>query len=137
MENGPNRAEFWKSFILEKSGYPSPERLREQFDKAEFTDFCDCGCNSFGVKVPEEVIVRPLLPKDPKHASEGRWSIFEADFRLPDDKTLEIIIFAHRDGNLAFVEVDCCANSYPVPDEIEVSEPPFHTHADNSLFGKA
>jgi hypothetical protein len=135
MENGPERAEFWKAFIADKVGYPSPTRLREQFDNAEFTDFCECGCNSFGVKIAAESAARPLLPPTSKHIPGGHWSIYEADFRLADDKTLEIIIFADRNGNLAYVEVDCCANAYPVPSVIEVNDPPFHTRAADDLLG--
>jgi hypothetical protein len=29
---------------------------------------------------------------------------------------------------LDYVELDCCANSYPVPDVIRVKEPPYHVH---------
>jgi hypothetical protein len=134
MENGPERAEFWKAFILENSGYPATARLREQFENAEFTNFCDCGCNSFALKIAEGANVRPLLPATSKEIPGGSWSIFEVDFMLADDKTLEIIIFADANGNLAYVEVDCCANSYPVPTSFEIIQPPFHMRASENLY---
>jgi hypothetical protein len=48
---------------------------------------------------------------------------------MPDDRTLEIILFADPNGNLDYIEVDCCANSYPIPDLVEVDERPFNTSA--------
>jgi hypothetical protein len=132
MENGPERAEFWQTFILEKAGYPSPSRLRQHFENAEFTDFCNCGCNSFGLRVATDRSVALLLPTSTEE--RGRIAIHEADFRLADGKTLEIIIFVDRNGFLDFVEVDCCANSYPIPAEVEVAEPPFHTRSSSDLL---
>jgi hypothetical protein len=133
MENGPARAEFWKSFVLDKCQYPSPNLLRDQFSHAEFTDFCRCGCNSFGMRV-ESAKAKPLLPPRHDKRSGGHAAIYTAEFRLPDEKTLEIIIFADDDGYLAGVDVDYCGNSYPVPDDVTVEEPPFHTWAAKSLF---
>jgi hypothetical protein len=52
-----------------------------------------------------------------------RRAIFTADFKMADQRTLEIILFANGAGNLDYIEVDCCANSYPVPDRIEVGQP--------------
>lgn len=133
MENGPARAEFWKGFILDRCQYPSPDLLRDQLDHAEFTEFCECGCNSFSVRV-DPVKVRPLLPPKPEPRSKGHAAIYEAEFKLADGKTLEIIIFANDHGHLVGVDVDCCGNSYPVPDNVAVDEPPIHTRAAKSLF---
>jgi hypothetical protein len=36
---------------------------------------------------------------------------------------------ADGDGNLAFVEIDCCSNSSPVPDEIVIVGEPYHVSA--------
>lgn len=137
MGNGEERAEFWRDFILENAQYPAPSRLRMQFEGAEFFSFCQCGCNTFRIK-PSDSATNPLI--GPMQVPEGaspahyRASIYEADFKLLNSKTLEIIIFADRNGNLAEVEVDCCANSYPVPEKIEIAGPPFHTRAADGLF---
>ncbi len=127
MPNDLARAEFWREFILTRSGYPALDRLRSQFVEAEFSEFCDCGCNSFAVKTCPDI--PPLVPPGGQYGS-----IYEVDFMLKDEQTLEIILFAGEDGNLAYVEVDCCANSYPVPDVIEPQAEPFHTHASEGLL---
>jgi hypothetical protein len=128
MPNDRERAEFWKEFILSKCRYPAIEKLRAQFERAEFYDFCDCGCNSFRVKLKSGDV--PLLV-----APGGSGSIYEANFRLIDHEgTLEIILLAGEDGNLNYVEVDYCANSFPVPETIDVEEPPFHVYASTKLL---
>lgn len=131
MANGPARAEFWKEFIATHCGYPAPDRLRAQLVDAQFSDFCECGCNSFAVKVSSGV---PPLASARKNVSTGHGAIYTADFRLPDEQTLEIVLFANDAGNLVYVEVDCCANSYPVPDDVEVDAEPFHTWAAERLI---
>jgi hypothetical protein len=126
MLNGPARAEFWKDFLVSRCGYPAPERLRAQLSEAEFSEFCDCGCNSFAVKAAAGVqpLVRP---------GGGYGSIYEADFKLSDGRTLEVILFSDETGNLVYVEIDCCANSYPIPDVIDAPDEPF-TRAANGLL---
>lgn len=127
MPNNRERAEFWQEFILAKCSYPAVAKLRAQFDGAEFYDFCECGCNSFRVKVELEGV--PILSKP-----GGTGSIYEANFRLKDHEgTLEIILFAGDDGNLSYVEIDCCANSCPVPETVNVEEPPIHVYASTKI----
>jgi hypothetical protein len=133
MENGQERANFWRDFILQNAQYPAPSRLRRQFETARFHDFCNCGCNTFRVTLSDPLVEPLALPRDDLPEGAGA-AVYEADFTLPDGKTLEIIIFADRDGHLSEIEVDCCANSYPIPDKIEISGPPFHTHAADRLF---
>jgi hypothetical protein len=128
MNNTPERAEFWKEFICTKCQFPAPERLRAQFSHAELSEFCDCGCNSFKVTVREGAGVEPI-------ATKGKYGkVFEADFKLADDeKSLEVILLADEAGNLAYVEIDCCVNSYPIPEIVRVQEPPYHVDAHKSL----
>jgi hypothetical protein len=65
----------------------------------------------------------------------GSGSIFEANFRLTKyEGTLEIILLASEDGNLSYVEIDYCGNSYPVPETVNVEEPPFHVHASTKIL---
>ena len=120
MTNTPQRAEWWKEFICAKCQFPAPERLRAQFAAAELSEFCDCGCNSFKVRVPEDCGVTPIA------SAGGYGAVFEANFHLTEEgKTLEVVLLANEVGNLAYVEIDCCANSFPVPDTVSVIEPPF------------
>lgn len=127
MSNGPARAEYWRDFLLARSGYPAPDRLRAQLAGAEFWDFCNCGCNSFAVKAPAGAA--PLVP-----SGGGYGAIYTEDFRLKDELTLEIVLFADGTGNLVFIEVDCCANSYPVPLTIDAEARPFQTWASSQLL---
>ena len=129
MANDLARAEFWQSFVSSRCNYPSPNRLRAQLAKAEFSDFCECGCNSFAVNASQGAA--PLVTPD---GGVRRRAIFTADFKLADERTLEIILFANGAGNLDYIEVDCCANSYPVPDLIEAEARPFRIWATDKLL---
>ena len=120
-----DRVEFWIDFICANSQFPAPERLRAQFSTASFSDFCNCGCNSFAVTVAGGVAVDPIAsPGTPDRM------IFESAFQLlPTEKSLEILLFADAGGNLSYVEIDCNGNSEPVPDSIQVDGPPYHVYA--------
>jgi hypothetical protein len=87
-----------------------------------FSDFCACGCNSFAVKVLPGVAPLTEARENP---SSGYGAIHTADFKMTDGRTLEVALFADDSGNLVYVEVDCCANSYPVPDDPDVEAKPF------------
>lgn len=128
MPNTPQRAEFWKDFICTKSQFPVPEKLRAQFAAAELSEFCNCGCNSFKVQPRGGVPLAPIAKRG------GYGAIYEVNFHLTnEDKTLEIILFAGEDGNLAYVEINCCGNAFPVPETISIEEPPFHVYASDTL----
>ncbi|HEY5721531.1 MAG TPA: hypothetical protein VIT45_04340 [Allosphingosinicella sp.] len=127
MANGPARAAFWMEFVTDRCDYPAPDRLRAQLTNAEFSEFCGCGCNSFAVRVKPDVA--PLARSGGSHGA-----IFAADFKLADDRTLEIILFANEEGNLDYIEVDCCANSCPVPDVIDVTPEPFRKWSGEGLL---
>ena len=127
MSNGPHKAAFWAEFIPSRCHFPDPKLLRRHFQQASFTEFCDCGCNNFKVVIPPDAELPPLITPD--ETRRGHVAFFESDFRFADsDRTLEIILFADSRGYLDYVEVDCCANSYPIPDVIRVEEPPYHVH---------
>ncbi|HEX5392187.1 MAG TPA: hypothetical protein VFW68_02845 [Rhodocyclaceae bacterium] len=127
MPNTPDRAAFWREFICSKCHYPEPAILRAQFSVAELSEFCDCGCNSFKVRVSPTAGIAPI-------AKPGKYgTVFEVNFKLSEEeRTLEIILFADEKGNLSYVEIDCCANSYPVPERISVVEPPYYIYANVS-----
>jgi hypothetical protein len=129
MADAIDRAAFWADFICTKCQFPHVERLRAQFAVARFSDFCDCGCNSFAVSVPSAANVAPIAAK-----SHRSGMIFEADFAIGDDLSLEIILFADRSGNLSYVEIDCCANTEPVPEVIEAKEPPYNVYVSPALI---
>jgi len=123
------RLQFWIDFIVSRSGFPSPQRLAAQFAAASFSEFCDCGCNSFKVSVPADAGLG-LIIKPTTHAG----AVFQSSFRLePSEKSLEIVLFADEHGNLSYVEIDCNANSEPVPDFIQVLGEPYHVHGSQGL----
>lgn len=132
MANDPERTAFWRDFIGTRCGYPAPRRLSAQLAVAEFFDFCPCGCNSFAVKIPSSAGVGPLAAPNGKYRM-----VFEANFDLSNEKTLEILLFVDGDGNLAHIEVDCLANTTPVPDSIVVAGPPFSVYASDQLIMSA
>jgi hypothetical protein len=121
--------EFWKEFLVTHTGFPHPERLAAQLAAASFSEFCDCGCNSFAVAVPPEAGVAPL-----SEPGKGYGAFFQSALRLePSGKSLEIVLFSDETGNLAFVEIDCNGNSEPVPAAIHVNGAPCHVHAGSGL----
>jgi hypothetical protein len=127
MGNTIERARFWADFICTKCQFPAPARLRAQFAHARFSEFCECGCNSFKVEVAETADVEPIA------LGESYGTVFEAN---PPERFGEDIgnsSLLRQSGNLEYVEIDCCANSFPVPEEVSVAEPPFHVHANAAL----
>ena len=128
--NGPARARFWQDFLLSRSGYPATDRLAEQLSGAEAYDFCACGCNSFRVRA--NAAARPLTTAV---NMQGDAAIYEVDYLLEDGRSLEIIMFTDGLGNLAFVEIDCCGNSEPVPDRVELATQPYHRRISDSVLG--
>lgn len=127
MANDLAKADYWRDFILSRCRYPDIDKLRAQFANAILVDFCQCGCNGFAVVHPADSLPQPIATPG------GGGAVFEVDFYLSDGKTLELI-FVDDTGRLNFVEVDCCGNSIPVPDIIEVDAEPFHIHMSKALL---
>jgi len=128
MANGPDRATFWQKFIVQRCGFPKPELLITQFQNADLSDFCACGCNSFAVSVRGSPDVPPLAKRG------GYGLVFEVDFKLPgEEQSLEILLFSGESGYLEYVEIDCCGNSFPVPENINVENAPYNVFLHKSL----
>jgi hypothetical protein len=51
---------------------------------------------------------------------------FEADFRMDDDRQIEVLLFANEQGYLAGVDVQCQGNTDAVPDDLRLDLEPFH-----------
>jgi hypothetical protein len=124
--NNEYRARDWINFILERCQFPDTQALKNHFDKAVFSEFCQCGCNSFKVLVPDftKAIAVP-----------GKYGvIFEANFNLAEaGKTLEILIFSGKSGMVEYIEIDCSGNNFPIPEIVEVVGEPFHVSASSAL----
>ena len=128
MSNSLARASKWTHFLASRVEFPAGERLLAAFQAGKVTRLCDCGCNSFDIEIPEGAVAPLAQPG----ASGG--SIFELEFQTTEEQcTLEFIVLVGTNGHLAGIEVDYCANSYPVPDEPILVEPPYHVRESAAL----
>lgn len=128
MGNNSTRAAKWASFLAQRPEFPARHRFHAAFLAGRITRLCDCGCNSFDIEMPENTEV-------PSLASSGAYgAVFELQFRTEEESgSMEFTVFVDKDGHLAGVDVDYCANSRPVPDEPVLLEPPLHVRASASL----
>ena len=128
--NSLQKAKFWKEFIYTKCNFPNIKNLRNHFENAHFSEFCECGCNSFKVEVNREKVQTPLA-KRYQHAR----AIFEACYTLEvEEKSLEIVLHTDKDGYLSYVNVDCCANTFPVPDIIKIKDKPYNEYISKDII---
>jgi len=141
LPSDPGRFEFWKNFICERCQFPDPGKLRAQFDAGTLRYVCLCGCNSFGIEVPADTSIEPIAPRDDNSKIRERF-VHEANFHFrgvrPETESariLEIMLFADRNGNLTYVDISQCANSYPIPDIVEVDTDPYFVDTLNEASG--
>jgi len=128
MKNSAAVAAKWTEFIAVRAEFPAAHRLRDAFWAGTITRLCDCGCNSFNLKVPDGAGVEALT----KPGAAG--AIFDMSFRTSDDqKTLDLIIFVDERGHLSGIDIDYCSNAFPVPDQLTLVEPPFHVRLSRSV----
>jgi hypothetical protein len=122
--NSPELARTWTEFLAARSDFPKGRELLEHFNAGTITRICDCGCNSYDVKVPKQEGLSPLM------LSRGKsGNVFSLAFHFSDRPgSLEIDVFVDANGYLAGLDVSCNANSEPVPLEPRIVEPPFHIY---------
>jgi hypothetical protein len=127
MANTPAHAEKWTRFIAARAEFPHGGRLVEAFRAGKITRLCDCGCNSFDIAVPDGAAT-PLC-------GPGKYgSVFQLDFKLRDDEgTLSFCVFVDERGHLEGIDVDYCANSFPMPEAPVVQEPPIDVVVSSAL----
>ncbi len=122
--NSPELASQWTEFVAARKEFPRSEELLEHFNAGTFTRICDCGCNSYDLKVEKHDGLKPLMP-----ARQRSGCVLSVAFYFADRPgSLEIDIFVDADGYLAGVDVACNANSEPVPEKPQLAEPPYHVH---------
>jgi hypothetical protein len=127
MPNDAATATRWATFLGSRAYLPLGDRLLKHFAAGTITRLCDCGCNSFDIRVPSDADVDPFL--SPKQNDGAALIIdYRTDERTEPHRTLSFIVFVDARGLLSGIEVDYCANAYPVPDGIEPMEPPFQIH---------
>ena len=126
MSNGFAHSRKWTEFIASRPEFRPGQALAEQFAAGEVTRLCDCGCNSYDFRLPPGAGVAPLAPP-----SEHGGCAFELEFQTSErSKTVSFTLFLDKDGNLAGLDVDYCANSFPMPQHVDLVEPPFHVHGE-------
>ena len=122
MANSAELAAKWTKFVAARPEFPAGPRLLAQFTAGRITRLCDCGCNSFDFASAEDPNISTLV-----QPSGGFGSVFELEFRTNEEVgSLEFCVFADDAGRFAGIDVSYCANSYPVPPNVEVTEPPYH-----------
>jgi hypothetical protein len=125
MGNGIEKARHWTQFLASRPYLPTGNVLLAHFNAGSITRFCDCGCNSFELNVPENSNLEPLYPS----AKRGGCVLslaFHVDGTTDGTNTLEIHVHVDACGYLSGLDVDYCANSAPMPEALSVLEPPFH-----------
>ena len=128
MGNSEARAAKWARFVASRPEFPAGPRFLAAFEAGRITRICDCGCNSFDIEVPADSVVNPL-------AESGNYgAVFELEFRTDEENgSLAFTVFVGKDGHLAGLDVDYCANSFPVPDDPALVEPPYHVRVSEAL----
>jgi hypothetical protein len=122
--NSEALARRWTEFIAARPEFKPGRLLVEHFESGSITRLCDCGCNSYELKVSPTAKVAKLAPP-----SERGGMAFQLEFNTPEPgKTVEFTVFVDSGGFLSGLDVDYCGNSYPMPDEPEFVEPPFHQY---------
>jgi hypothetical protein len=128
MSNTLARASKWVTFLASRSEFPAGDKLLAAFHAGKITRLCDCGCNSFDIEVEEGAAMPLAQPGD--HGG----AVFELEFRTSEEqRTLEFVVLVGANGQLSGIEVDYCANSYPVPDDPVLVEPPYHVRTSAAL----
>jgi hypothetical protein len=122
--NTDETARRWTEFLASRTEIPGSQRLLDHFNAGTITRICDCGCNSYDIKVPHNPGLTPLLT--PRGHGRGG-CVLSMAFKFSNrEGSLEIDLFADSDGYLEGVDVSCNANSEPVPDNPQLFEPPYH-----------
>jgi hypothetical protein len=129
MGNSAALAEYWTRFIAARPEFHAGTRLLAQFEAGKIKSLCECGCNSYEFAPSRDSRV-PLMA-----SADGRYgSIFELMFRTSEPAgSVEFALFVDGEGRLAGLEVDYCANSYPMPGGVSLVEPPYHVRLSKNV----
>jgi hypothetical protein len=112
----PTREEFhrrWVELIL-SIDLPERDLIKDHLEAATSIDFCECGCHSFDLDIPESTQLPPLC--------DGRCLFSEFTFNTNDEDVLDVILFTDERGYLRSVDITYgVSNHAPIPDEIAVT----------------
>jgi hypothetical protein len=127
MNNCRATAERWTNFVASRSYVPKGQQLMAQFSRGTITHICDCGCNSFELRVLPDSSLDPLVTPS-THGGSVLELAFYTSVQAEPRRTVEINIHVDARGYFSGLDVDFCANSAAMPDEVALDEPPFHLH---------
>ena len=108
------REEFHQRWIDLMLGEELPQRdtIKLHLEAAKSITFCECGCHSFDLNIPENVHLPPL--------SDGRSLLCEFAFDTNYDDVLDFILFTDERGYLRCVDITYgSSNHAPVPNDID------------------
>jgi len=127
MANTIDAAARWTCYLASRSYVPRAPLIQQHFASGTISRLCDCGCQSFDLTIPADATLEPLMP-----ASERGGCALELCYYIgvPQDPHNFVCmrVFVDRRGYLAGIDVDYRANSAPMPEKVDLLEPPFHIH---------
>lgn len=124
MPNSPEHARWWTEFVAGRGEIRNGPLILEHFKAGHITRICDCGCNSYDIEVAPNERLPPLVP-----SSERGGMVFQMEFHTNEvDRTLSISLFVDKRGYLSGIDVDLSGNAFPVPEFLQLKEPPFHVY---------
>jgi len=116
MANTEEKAAAWVEFLAKSPAVPFRDKLQQHFAASRITRLCDCGCNSFEVRIPPGINLEPLCAPS---STAGKF--FEVAFESDAEAELAFLFFADHRGYLTGIDVTCGgANHAPVPDQIKL-----------------
>ena len=129
MANTAAHARKWTEFVAGRAEFPAGRALLAQFEAGRIESLCTCGCHSY-VFTPASLTALPSIA-----SSSGTYgSVFELLFRAgPGNATVEFLLSANAEGNLAGMDVHFCGNSSPMPEAVVFLEPPIHVRLSDSV----
>src|SRR5262245_29753208 len=127
MGNSEEYARRWVGFLAVRPEIRNAHLLLEHFERGQITRLCDCGCQSFELRTSNVDGLEPLVPASGRGGCVLSMAFYTDEQKEPR-RTVEFGIFVDAAGYLQGIDVDHCANSYPMPESPILLEPPFHVH---------
>ncbi len=126
MANTADAAARWARYLSGRAYVPRAHLIQQHFASGKIKRLCDCGCESFDLAIAPDVPLESLMPP----SNRGGCAL-ELTYRIvggTDREFVDFRVFVDARGYLSGIDVDFCANSAPMPDHVELVEPPFHLH---------
>jgi len=124
MPNSADAAARWTRYLSSRAYVPRAPLIQQHFASGKIKRLCECGCQSFDLAIASDVPLEPLMP-----ASDRGGCALELSYHVVggnDRQFVDIRVFVDARGYLSGIDADFCANSAPMPDQVELIEPPFH-----------